>query len=159
MATMIEFNDFSMQQKFFPVGIAQSVFDPTSYEILSKAFPAIGLFKDVDPNFRGSKYSLSDVNNRENMIAFLKGNPLWQKVYNYFNSELFFCEITTRLRLSGVDLRLGKFRPTMRDHLREISRAVGNRSLPFFQRGFRIRFEFSALAASGGFLRPSHRSS
>lgn len=111
----------------YVIGCAQQVLDPELYRRLAKSFPPFALFREFGGGNR--KWSLSQVNNRDQYLAFLASSPLWTSFYDYVKDPAFVVGIRTVLEAQGVDV------------LR-------------YQKNLKTRFEFSMLPADGGCLRP-----
>lgn len=113
----------------YPIGVAKPVLAADLYDQLVDAFPPIDLFQFKE-NI-GRKYSLSEVNNPQQYNTFLNACKSWRKFYFLIKSQDFIAVTLKTLQVHGIDLGL-------LDKLDQLS----------------SRFEFSAIPAAGGYLRP-----
>ena len=120
----------------YPMGVVQGFFSECDYQILASSFPSKERFSFLKA--KGSKYSLSEVNNSASYYAFLKENPHWMSLYRALKSEQFIPSVFLFLKHHMIDLGISY-----------------KRQFPlFWRKNLSTRFEFSLLPASGGHILP-----
>lgn len=123
----LAFARLQFRREPYPIGLATDVLEPSVYRELTATFPALELFKP----FAGGdvKYSLSERNNPEAYAAFVAQSPPWQSFHAYIKAPAFLEKVLRVLRAHKVPC-------------------------PATAALLSARFEFSALPAAGGLLRP-----
>lgn len=150
------YNNLKINYEPFPIGYFQPALPENFYKTLCDTFPDIGLFEYKE--HLGHKYSLSETNNPENYHSFIQQNSIWQKFYNYVKSPDFIIEVVRLLENKNINLDLippGDLTSWKRKQ--EISRLVKKISLnkiSLARHNLKTRFEFSALPASNGSIKP-----
>jgi hypothetical protein len=88
----------------FPIGYARNVLPSDVYRQLIDTYPSAGLFLYM-PKL-GKKYSLSELNNREQYFSFLRQNPVWERIYHEVKSPEFVEQVIDTLHQHRIDLGL-----------------------------------------------------
>ena len=122
---ILSLSNLTMRHDPYVIGVATDVFDEKHYKHLTEAWPDISLFKSFPGGDK--KFSLSERNNPENYHKFIVSTPVWAKFHSYIKAPAFIDKIRKNLKLHDIDVDLT---------------------------GATARFEFSALPAEGGHLRP-----
>lgn len=147
---MIEFNlqNARFDYEPFPICYIPDFLPPELYAELAATYPARELF-NYSTNV-GVKYSLSEINKRENYHRFLKETPAWGAFYEHVKSRKFIEQIAGFLKQRNIDLRLDEFTHvrSVRYRRRDPFHRIINRLV------LRSRFEFSSLPAAGGKVLP-----
>lgn len=123
----LDLSKLAWRQQPYPIACASNVLPETVYRELAETFPPLGLFRAFGGGNR--KWSLSQVNNRDQYDAFLNGCAPWKAFYQYVKDPAFLDTIRGVLKAQGIDVL--KHQPKLK-----------------------TRFEFSMLPADGGCLRP-----
>lgn len=139
----------------YPVLYSRPVFPEADYGELAAAWPRQNLFAFM-PKL-GSKYSLSEVNEPDNYVRFIRSTPCWRRLYEWVKDPAFVRDTLGVLAAGGVDLGLARARvdtlhdllPRWRRAALGLARAAGRR-----RRRLRTRFEFSMMSAAGGHIMP-----
>ena len=147
---MIEFNFQNARFEYepYPVCYIPDFLKPDAYAELAATYPAKDLFlatKNI-----GVKYSLSELNERENYHRFLDATPVCRKFFEHVKSRAFVERITGFLKERHIDLRLDDFAHvrSLRYRRRDPWRRIFNTPV------IRSRFEFSSMPAAGGSILP-----
>ena len=141
----------------FPFGVISDVLDLQFYKALAAEWPSQDLF--VFKERLGKKYSLSEVNNGEGYLRFLKSNPVWGEFYRRLKSPQFVREVLQLLCDQNIDLGLTN-KPISSVHAlstpRERLTGAMNKlaRLRSTEASLSSRFEFSMLPAAGGHIKP-----
>lgn len=123
---MLDLSTAAFRREPYVIGVARPVIEPALYDALVAAFPPLDDFKKFAD--RANKYSLSEANHKPQYKAFVAAHPLWSKFHAYIKSMAFVQNTINLLARHQVGEPLaGKFYS---------------------------RWEFSAMPADGGFLRP-----
>jgi hypothetical protein len=111
----------------YPIASVDAVMEPSRYEDLVAAFPAVTNFVHMDGAY--DKFSLSERNNPDGYRQAILESPIWTSAHAYLKSKEF---------------------------LRSVHHALKAAGLPGLSKGraYTTRFEFSALPANGGKLDP-----
>ena len=134
----------------FPIGVARDVFDAATYAQMVECFPTADDF--IAKRGVGMKYSLSQANNRRAYLRFVRRHEVWRRFRARVKSRAFIRDVLAVLRRHGIDLAM--YEQTFGERMRQRWRAVKRgRPLPRTPR-LRARFEFSAMPAVGGSIRP-----
>jgi hypothetical protein len=146
----LRFDQLSFDYEPYPIGLARSVFDPALYAEMVDSFPTVHDF--VAKPGVGVKYSLSQSNNRQAYLHFVRRHQVWRRFYDYVKSTSFISDTLAALRQHGIDLSL--YEPSFTDRMRQRLRAIKRgRPLPRTAT-LRARFEFSAMPITAGAIRP-----
>jgi hypothetical protein len=149
---MIQLNRMNFDYVPFPIGVLDNAVEKEKYEKLVDAFPAPELFQFKKE--LGNKYSLSELNNRENYFKFVKGNPIWTDFYEYVKSPKFIESVIKTLRDNNLKLGLEacEIKQKTVGQNDSILTKIADRlsGKPYLS----SRFEFSMLNADGGYLLP-----
>jgi hypothetical protein len=133
------------------------VLPPDLYRELAESYPPIDAFRYM-PEL-GKKYSLSELNNRDQYLAFLRSNPTWTRLYNEVKSERFVAAVIDALAQARIDLGL-RGRVRLVNDAWAARRQAVKAALDCLRLGaprrvpLKTRFEFSMLPADGGTIRP-----
>jgi 2-polyprenyl-3-methyl-5-hydroxy-6-metoxy-1,4-benzoquinol methylase/uncharacterized Rossmann fold enzyme len=123
---ILSLGNLEMRREPYVIGAATEVFDAAHYLELVATFPDVGRFRP----FKGGdvKFSLSERNHPEKYHEFLTQTPVWQRFHDYIKASSFIKKIQKTLKAQDVEVDWSGTLST--------------------------RFEFSALPAAGGYLRP-----
>lgn len=113
----------------YAIGVVANPVEAELYATLAASFPPLSIFADVSSAGGNKKYSLSEVNHREQYHAFLQGCAPWKAFYDAIKAPAFQQDVFAQLARDGVFTRV----PGLK---------------------YKTRFEFSLLPADGGCLRP-----
>lgn len=156
MSSFFIYENLALNYEPFPIGIFQPAIPKEIYSDLCDQFPPIELF-DYKEHL-GHKYSLSEINNPTQYYAFLESNPLWNKFYKYIKSPEFIVEVVRLLERHNIKMNLI---PTddisAWNHKQKIShffRSISKNKIKLAQHNLKTRFEFSALPADKGSIKP-----
>jgi hypothetical protein len=145
-ARLMDLRRAQFEYEPYPIGIIRNVFDSSLYRRLVESFPAVELFRFMQTH--GDKWSLSELNNRDNYHQFLRSNSDWRRVYDEVKSSDFIARILGILIQSKIDL--GLIPAAGSNAIRMLRNKVLGRGLG----GLRARFEFSMMSAAGGHILP-----
>jgi hypothetical protein len=134
----------------YPMGGFRPALDETFYAELVESFPPLELFEYKAE--KGEKYALSQTSNARQYRRFLRASAPWRRFHRYVKSPAFIDRTLEMLRHNGVDLGLPSPRFWRRQYLKLRALRRGN-PVPRFPR-LKARFEFSAMPATGGSIRP-----
>ena len=142
----------------YPVGWATSVFAPEMYRELVATWPPTELF-EFKPEL-GRKYSLSEVNHPEKYFQFLRSAPAWRRFFESVKTPSFVHRVLGLLDAHSVELDLqstpvgsvNPLAPWSRRLARALRRRLRRSTSP--AEVLNTRFEFSALPADGGCIKP-----
>ena len=144
---------FNLDSEFFydpyPTGVIQNIFSSDVFDNLSDSFPPIELFKKMDN--LGSKYSLSELNNRKEYHQFIKSKPVWTSIYREIKKGNFIKHVIDELLRHNVNLMVKHYLPFRHAGIKGLVWQMKNGKLP---RHISARFEFSAMPAGGGSIFP-----
>lgn len=148
---MLDLGNLHFRYEPYPIGIAKNVFASDLYRELLAAYPTAEQFK-YKPDL-GRKYSLSELNNPREYHEFIRGNRLWKEVHGWVKSRAFLRKTLQALDEAGVPLNLGHY---ANDSFlqRQRGKYVEFQSLAGLLTHLSARFEFSAMPANGGSIRP-----
>jgi hypothetical protein len=147
---MLRYDAIAFDYEPFPIGLARPVLDPTDYEEMVRHWPPLALFKSKES--LGIKYSLSQVNHPLRYGRFVRATPIWRRFHRFVKSGDFGRGVLDMLRAHHIDLGLPA--PSLATRLGLRARALWRGSpQPHFPR-MKARFEFSAMPAAGGSIRP-----
>lgn len=141
----------------FPIGYARNVLPADVYRQLIATYPSMDLFLHM-PKL-GKKYSLSELNNKEQYFSFLRQNPVWERIYQEVKSPEFVEQVIDTLHQHRIDLGLRGRVDVVNDPWRA-RRQRFTAALECLRYGtprrlaVRTRFEFSMLPANGGHIKP-----
>jgi hypothetical protein len=148
---MLDLSGLTLRYEPYPIGIAKNVFPDALYRELLANYPATEQFKYM-PHL-GRKYSLSELNNPREYADFVRSRTIWKDFHAWVKSRAFLRTVLGALDRGGVPLRL--------DHYAEDSllkrlkgKYIEYESLAGLLTHLSARFEFSAMPADGGAIRP-----
>lgn len=133
----------------YPTGVIKNTFSPDIFDDLSDSFPPIKLFKKMDN--LGSKYSLSEINNRKEYHQFINSKPEWKSIHKEIKRGNFIKNVIDELLNHNVDLMVKHYLPFRHSGIKGLLWQIKNGKLP---RYISARFEFSAMPAVGGSILP-----
>lgn len=136
----------------YPIGVASPIFAPDIYQELTRSFPPVELFK-FHPEY-GNKYSLSEKNHPGKYKDFIARNPIWRELHGYIKSDDFIYSVIDTLRERKIDLGICREKQTLASRWGTILKHIRRGELPISRPPIYSRFEFSALAADGGYHIP-----
>lgn len=142
----------------YPVGWATSVFAPEIYRELVATWPPTELF-EFKPEL-GKKYSLSEVNNPGAYFEFLRSASVWRRFFESIKRPSFVHRVLELLDSHSVELDLhsmpvgsvNPLAPWPRRLAGRLRRRLGRSTASAGM--LNTRFEFSALPADGGSIKP-----
>lgn len=124
---MIDLSRANVYDDPYPYAVAGRVIDESFYPRLVKSYPPESLFAYMGNGYH--KYSLSERNNPAFYHRFIAETEGWREFYHYVKSV----EFQTMVFQTLITCRM---------------------PVPFNEKGFKARFEFSSLPVDGGFLAP-----
>lgn len=137
----------------FPIGVVRPAMDPGRYAELVNRFPPLDLFRNYDYMGKpGSKLTLSEKEDPRTYERFIRADPLWREFHSYVKSDDFIFSVVDLLARHHIDLGLRRISPS-RLRWKRLRSALEGRLATAAPR-LATRFEFSALAASGGCVLP-----
>ena len=145
---MFNFQNAQFEYEPYPVCFIPEILEPSVNQELAETYPARDLFH-FSRNI-GVKYSLSEINNKKIYEDFLGKNSRWLEFYKAVKCRDFVEQIAGFLKSHHIDLKLDGFKYTPSPRCRRrgpISRVLNTQVI-------RSRFEFSAMPAKGGGIRP-----
>lgn len=126
---MLSLKKLTVRHEPFPMGVAADVFEPTVYQQLVDNFPPLLLANRCGTDKHGLKFSIAEEFEPKRYFGFLRAVPIWQKFYDYTQSDEFFTHVFDTMDRAQVAIPGG---------------------------GYCSRFEFSFVPADGGIVTP-HR--
>jgi len=146
---MLNFSNVNFVYEPYPVGVTSEVLDSDFYRLLLESYPPLSIFKRFNESL-GDKYSLSESNNRKEYFQYLHQNDDWRKFYSYVKSKKFVEFVLDFFLQQNIDLGINSFDyvKSIKNKRRGVIRRLLNRKT------IRSRFEFSAMPAFGGCLKP-----
>ena len=146
--------DFNLQNaqfyyEPFPICYVPNLLDKAEYEALRENYPDINLFEHKP--VLGDKYSLSELNNKDNYHKFVSENPIWGKFFAKIKSKEFIEETLVFLKAHNIDMGINKF-----VYLPKRKKFKNLRIIKLRQKQVTLtsRFEFSVMKANGGNITP-----
>ena len=137
----------------FPIGVVQPVMEAGRYAELVDRFPPLDLFRGYDSMGKpGSKLTLSEIEDPRTYARFVRADPLWREFHSHVKSDDFIFSVVDLLARHHIDLGLRRI-PPARLRWKRLRAALEGRLATASPR-LAARFEFSALAASGGCVLP-----
>ncbi len=127
--------------------------DPSRFAEFVERFPPLDLFRDYKSMGKpGKKLTLSEKEDPQTYERFVRGDPLWREFHSYVKSDRFIFSVVDLLARHHIDLGL---RQTSAARLRwkRVRSALAGRLATAVPR-LASRFEFSALAPTGGCVLP-----
>jgi hypothetical protein len=141
----------------YPIGIIKRVFAADVYEQMLREWPPLDKFVYMER--LGRKYSLSELNNATAYHEFVRTSDIWRRIRDEIKSPAFIEAVIAMLRRHHIDLGLsGRVRVVNSPH--EERRLRWQNALTCLRGGvlngvpLKSRFEFSALPANGGNIKP-----
>ena len=149
---MLSLNNSQFYYDPYPIGLASQVFPEDLYLSLVDSFPPRDLF--VFKKHLGNKYSLSEVNNSEQYLAYIRRSKLWTDFHRWIKRESFVYSVVEMLAGKNVDMELPTRSPTLVE--RTLTLVANARALKISSRKIKLnaRFEFSMLSSTGGCIKP-----
>lgn len=137
----------------FPIALAKPVMADDLYSQFVTDFPPVELFESFEElGKKGRKYILSEKENKQAYLEFVRSKPLWRDFHSWIKSDDFVGGVLDMLRQHNIDLgyRCSPLATRWRRQLKDaIRRRRTRRDVPL-----KARFDFSALPADGGHLVP-----
>jgi len=147
---MLHLDNIEMDYEPYPIGLVRPAFDADVYAEMVRTFPGPDVFRDRRD--KGNKFALSRHNNRGNYYGHIRQHEVWKRFYDYVDSPAFIAEVLALLRRRNIDL--GVARKSFGERLLARYRALKKGApAPHFPK-LSARFEFSAMPAAGGSIRP-----
>lgn len=152
----LNYSNFVFDYEPYPIGVAQNFIQADYYRQLVEHFPPIeifGEFFDRDSN----KMALSELYEPDRYHRFIRETSVYRDFYNYIKSPNFVHDVLNCFEQNFIELRLSGAKITsttlplsgpMFDKFERVLRRWRR------DKGLRARFEFSALPANGGNIRP-----
>jgi hypothetical protein len=149
---MFKFENLDFTYVPYPIGVAKPILDPDLYGQLVSGFPPLDLFEYM-PTV-GHKYALSETRNADQYWKFINGNPVWRRFMDYieggFTKDVFRMLLDNNINLGMVTQE----RSLSKRLKRWIKKDLKRGRLPERDILFKPRFEFSAIPAAGGNIKP-----
>ena len=121
----INFDNVEFRKDPYPIGVAHQVFGENDYQELVETFPPLSLLPRWDPG-KYNKYALNEAH--PDFHAHIRKYPLWSAFYTSIKHPTFPLFLISLLKAYGVKVAL-------------------------VEQWF-TRFEFAAMPADGGYIRP-----
>jgi hypothetical protein len=152
----LNYSNFTFDYEPYPIGVAREFIQPDYYRQLVEHFPPIdifGEFFDRDSN----KLALSELYWPDRYHRFIRQTPAYLDFYKYIKSPDFIQDTLNCFEQNFIELRLSGSKitsstlPLSGPIFDKMERAIRRLRR---EKGLRARFEFSALPAGGGNIRP-----
>lgn len=150
---MMNFDKLEFFYEPFPIGRAQDVVAPDVYREMRATFPPIELFNHYQKQ-KDDKFYLNEVKTRAKYLDWIGRHAVWREFHRWVKSEEFPFYIFGVLDRHDVRLGIPRKAPSLYRQARQVASDIKHRRFPRFWRKPYVRFEFSALGADGGFIRP-----
>jgi hypothetical protein len=152
-SVFLKLDNLSLRYDPFPIGLARPVMSEDLYESLVADFPPIDLFAHYsDLGNPGDKFTLSERESPKVYADFVRGAPVWRESHRYIKSDAFVDSVLDTLKEHYVNL--GYWRVARSKRVLAHAKSIFMGRLPPTGRRLRGRFEFSALCADGGCMKP-----
>jgi hypothetical protein len=148
---MFDFSNLRMRYEPFPIGLAKPLIEESLYRDLVRTYPDPGMFAYF-PKV-GHKYALSEKNNRDKYLEFIRTNPRWHELYEWVKTDAFIVAVMDALRVRHVDLGYHGRTPLSK-RVAKAARNLRRGAVRWEAGGLSARFEFSMLPADGGCVIP-----
>ena len=156
MSEHLLYNNFNLDYEPFPIGVFQPAISAGTYKEICDQFPPIELFEYKA--HLGHKYSLSEVNNPKQYKQFIENNPLWRELHAYFKTQDFIVEVVRFLEKHHIRMDLVPSSNVemwkKRQKISEFFKSISKNKIQLAQHNLKSRFEFSALPADKGNIKP-----
>ena len=149
------YSNFVFDYEPYPIGVAREFIEPDYYRRLVENFPPIEIFGGFfDPN--SNKKGLSELYAPNSYHQFVRETPVYRDFYEYIKSPEFIHDVLNCFEQNYIQLGLSESKITSSTLPLRGRRSKNGESLKpaATQKGLRARFEFSALPANGGNIRP-----
>ncbi len=150
---MLNFDKLEFFYEPYPIGRARDVVAPDVYREMMAAFPPIELFNHVVKQ-KDDKYYLNEVKTRARYLDWIGRHAVWKEFHRWIKSDAFPHYIFDALARHDLKLGIPRQAPSLYRQARQIASDLKHKRFPRFWRKPYTRFEFSALAADGGFICP-----
>ena len=149
---MLNLEDIEFRYEPYPIGLARPVMAEDLYWTLARDFPPVEMFKYTPGT--GRKYSLSEKNNPKAYRQFIRSRPHWSELHAWLKSREFVEYVIDCLEAHRIDVALPGANASRATIFARTLAALVSAKAPYGTERLRTRFEFSALPADGGFVRP-----
>ena len=147
------FDNLQLRYEPYPIGIARPLMDENIYREFLDNFPPLELFRDYKAVGKpGNKYTLSEKEDCTTYNDFIRSRTIWRDFHRWLKDDEFAYGIMDVLREHHIDLGF-EYSPPFRRLAKRVRR-IGRGEFGARHPRLRTRFEFSALPADGGHLRP-----
>ena len=147
------YDNLKMRYEPYPIGLVRPLMDENTYPEFADHFPPLDLLvSHADSGRQGEKMALSEKLNGRDYRDFVRADPVWREFHQWIKSDDFLFGLLETLAHHHIDLGYRRMSRVRREVERLIWRARGKR--PSALSRLKARFEFSALSAAGGHLRP-----
>jgi hypothetical protein len=150
------YGNFVFDYEPYPIGVAREFIEPDYYRSLVENFPPIEIFGGFfDPE--SNKKGLSEIYNPTSYHQFVRETPVYRDFYKYIKSPDFIHDVLNCFEQNYIQLGLSESKitsstlPLRGRRFEKAEKALRRLRL---KKGLRARFEFSALPARGGNIRP-----
>ena len=151
---MLNFSDVEFHYEPFAIGRALNVLDGTLYDQLVDSFPPVNLFNHK-VHRKDDKYYFNEVRTRAAYLDWINNHEPWREFHRWLKSKDFIFYVLDMLAANQIDLGIRRQRLSpARQGRRLLGDIIRRGRHPRFERSLYTRFEFSMLAADGGFIRP-----
>src|SRR5690242_19969050 len=82
---MLSWNDVHFDYDPYPIGLARNILPGDLYSSLVRSFPPKELF--VFKKHLGNKYSLSEINHREQYVEYVRQSKIWSEFHRWIKSD------------------------------------------------------------------------
>ena len=144
----LTFKKHDVRYEPYPIIYFNELIEPEIYRKLLANWPDTELF--VEKPGLGSKYSLSERNNKSDYLKFIKNTPCWKNFYNFIKSPDFIESTLLFLKQKNIDLYLPNYKTVSKSHKR--SSSILSRLNRVIE--LNARFEFSMMDAHLGNILP-----
>lgn len=150
---MLNFDDLEFFYEPFPIGRARNVVAPDIYREMLASFPPVELFNHY-LKLKDDKFYLNEVKTRAKYLDWIDRHPVWKEFHRWIKSEAFPHYIFGVLNRHHIELGIPRKRPGLYREVRQVASDIRYGRYPRFWRKPYVRFEFSAMKADGGYIRP-----
>ncbi len=149
---MFNFDNLDFTYVPYPIGVAKPILDEAFYKQLVASFPPLELFEYM-PTV-GHKYALSETRNAKQYWNHLNENAVWKEFMAYIEG-MFVKDVFRMLDDNNLNLGLVTQERSLPKRLKRwVKKDLKRGRLPERDILFKPRFEFSAIPAMGGNIKP-----
>jgi len=151
--SFFDFSTLVFDYEPFPIGVARPLIEPGLYREMLAHFPGTDVMvSHAEAGRQGDKYTLSQKLDPRRYRQFVQNDPVWRDFHGWVTSDDFVYDTLAALRAHHIDLGYHRLSPLRRAGEYLVGRARGK--VPTELSRLKARYEFSALSAAGGHLKP-----